>query len=345
MLSAETERTGWFAVAPIALAMALVSATAFAQVGFAEIKPPDDAVEYSSIYNAVFFVSDTIGFLVGEQSLEYEKATVAITHDKGSTWEVTPGLSVGRLMGGAFVDENTGWAVGAAGTILATTDGGASWDTQTSKVTVDIQDAFFLTDKIGWAVGNNSTALGTKNGGRSWQILSGGTPSGQVGEGEVTFVAAHFFDEKNGIVAGAGIEGVIEVTTDGGKTWEPVHPWEDNYGSLAFADANTGWAVGKYGLIHATTDGGKTWTPQDSSTEEDIWAISAVSPTTAWYSGDLGTIGYTTDGGATWQTVGVQVEFFGQKKDLTRPINGISAVGSKAWAVTDYGRVLYFELQ
>ena len=28
MLSAETERTGWFAVAPIALAMALVSATA-----------------------------------------------------------------------------------------------------------------------------------------------------------------------------------------------------------------------------------------------------------------------------------------------------------------------------
>ncbi|MBT7097886.1 hypothetical protein HN937_10965, partial [Candidatus Poribacteria bacterium] len=80
-------------------------------------------------------------------------------------------------------------------------------------------------------------------------------------------------------------------------------------------------------------------------TEEDIWAISAVSPTTAWYSGDLGTIGYTTDGGSTWQTVGVQVEFFGQKKDLTRPINGISALGSKAWAVTDYGRVLYFELQ
>ncbi|MBT7097442.1 hypothetical protein HN937_08710, partial [Candidatus Poribacteria bacterium] len=241
MQSAETRRTAWFAVAPIALAMALVSATAFAQVGFAEIKPPDDAVEYSSIYNGVFFVTDTIGFLVGEQSLEYEKATVAVTHDKGSTWEVMPGLSVGRLMGGAFVDENTGWAVGAAGTILATTDGGASWDTQTSKVTVDIQDAYFLTEKVGWAVGNNSTALGTKNGGRSWQILSGGTPSGQVGEGEVTFVAVHFFDEKNGIVAGAGIEGVIEVTSDGGKTWEPVHPWEDNYGSLAFADANTGW--------------------------------------------------------------------------------------------------------
>jgi hypothetical protein len=54
-------------------------------------------------------------------------------------------------------------------------------------------------------------------------------------------------------------------TTNGGETWlsEPsgTH-W--SLWSIAFPQANLGWAVGYYGVILHTTDGGGNWTQQDS---------------------------------------------------------------------------------
>ena len=332
------------ALAAAALMLALVHVSAEAQVSFQEIKPPDPN-DVLGVYNKIYFVEDSFGYLVGEQTLEDEKATVSFSRDKGKTWEIKGKLATYRLMGGAFVDEKHGWVVGERGSVIHTKDGGKNWRIQTSKVSVNLQGAFFLDEKIGWAVGSNSTVVHTDSGGRSWNVLLGGTPSENVGEGEITYFDVHFFDEKNGILVGAGEAGVVMTTADGGKTWLVVHQSTLNYTSFAFGDENNGWAVGRDGLLEATTDGGKTWTPQNSGVEEDLKDVAAADDKTAWFSGDYGTIGYTVDGGKTWSLIEVKVEYFGKESTLKRPVAGVAAFKKKAWAMTDYGRVIHFQLQ
>src|SRR5712692_731198 len=62
--------------------------------------------------------------------------------------------------------------------------------------------------------------------------------------------------------------------------------------SIAFADANHGWAVGSVvgvggGLIAATTDGGVTWTSQSfpMASVDQFNGVAAAGPTTAWAAG------------------------------------------------------------
>jgi len=312
-----------------------------AQVRSQELRASEDPGEF---YSAGMQAGDTY-ILIGEQSLEDQKASVAVSGDGGATWEVQKTMATGRLVGGYMFDADNGVVVGEAGTALTTTDGGATWDVRTTKVQADLQGAFLLTADKGWAVGANSTIVTTSNGGSTWQVLQGGQPSTQVGEGEIMFMAAHFFDEKNGVVAGAGTAGAILKTDDGGKTVEVIHQEEDNFVDLVFADPQNGWAVGKYGLIVGTTDGGATWEMLGSPTEEDLWDIDVGAPGTLWISGDQGVVGYSKDGGASWALVELQMTIFETTKKLTKPMRGVVADGSKAWAATEWGRVYYLELQ
>lgn len=70
-----------------------------------------------------------------------------------------------------------------------------------------------------------------------------------------------FSDINNGIVLSPG---GIGVTSDGGKSWTPVHASEGHdYYSFAFADSRTGIAVGSVNnevpFVLRTTDGGRSW--------------------------------------------------------------------------------------
>jgi photosystem II stability/assembly factor-like uncharacterized protein len=70
-----------------------------------------------------------------------------------------------------------------------------------------------------------------------------------------------FFDRNNGIVVNSG---AIGLTSDGGKSWIPIHASEDHgYYSFAFADARNGIAVGSVDnevpFVLRTTDAGRSW--------------------------------------------------------------------------------------
>ncbi len=56
------------------------------------------------------------------------------------------------------------------------------------------------------------------------------------------------------------------------------------------------WRAGKGGVIQRSTDAGRTWTPQKSSLQEDWFAGAAVSDKICWIVGRNGTIVRTTDG-------------------------------------------------
>ena len=108
--------------------------------------------------------------------------------------------------------------------------------------------------------------------------------------------------------------------------------------SIAFGDANHGWAVGSRvsvtgGLIAATTNGGVTWTQQSfpMSTVDQFNGVAAAGATTAWAVGHVsstpgssGLVMATTDG-AHWSP---------QTIPSVDNLTGVSFVGpSTGWAV------------
>jgi hypothetical protein len=64
-----------------------------------------------------------------------------------------------------FIDSNTGWTVGGAGTILKTTNNGVTWIIQKSGVQSELYSVFFLDSNIGWIAGFNGVIFKTTNGG------------------------------------------------------------------------------------------------------------------------------------------------------------------------------------
>ena len=236
-----------------------------------------------------------------------------------------------------FVDENTGWAVGAGGTILRTASGGAIWTAQSSGTTVDLYAVDFIDASNGWAVGESGNTLRTTDGGASWTRHYGDTAqwfqdvhfidantgwavatAGRVArttDGGVTWSSSssgtgaslygvHFIDANTGWAVGNS--GVIRHTTDGGANWSARTNVRHSDGSLVslrgvvFLDANNGWVVGSRGTIAHTSDGGTTWTSQSSRTSNWLSDVQFVDADTGWAVGANGTIVRTTDGGANW---------------------------------------------
>jgi photosystem II stability/assembly factor-like uncharacterized protein len=93
--------------------------------------------------------------------------------------------------------------------------------------------------------------------------------------------------------------------------------------AVAFANANTGTAVGR-GAILRTTDGGATWTSQSTGTTYWLWGISIIDVNTETVVGDWGTILRTTNGGDSWTT---------QTSGMTHHLNGISFTNANGGTV------------
>ena len=160
---------------------------------------------------------------------------------------------------------NTGYAVGALGTIIETINGGADWTTLTSGTTIDLYSVYFSNANTGYAVGGNNAfgslvkqhqvIIKTTDGGKTWSTLSSGTST--------PLYSVYFTDENTGYdVGGTASNGfsqsqTILKTTDGGNNWTSLPGVNNNYlTSVVFPNANTGYAVGVNGTILKTTNGG-----------------------------------------------------------------------------------------
>lgn len=127
--------------------------------------------------SAIAFPAAMVGYAVGYIRGESAKPFMLKTADDGATWtEVAPPLTEGTPIDIFFLDEQTGWVVGASGDdglVLKTTDGGTSWGvTLVHDSPLYFKRVFFLDSLRGFALGG--IEMGDKYYSAVWETQDGG---------------------------------------------------------------------------------------------------------------------------------------------------------------------------
>ncbi|HJP65819.1 MAG TPA: YCF48-related protein, partial [Actinomycetota bacterium] len=239
-------------------------------------------------------------------------------------------ISAADLNGVAFTEPTSGWAVGAAGTIVRTVDG-HTWHALDAHVSADLLGVDFVDRRRGWAVGAGDTVLRTSDGGRTWRAGSTGTGAELHG--------VDFVDARHGWAVGVTptLVPVIAATVDGGATWtaQRIAPVGVGLLSISFLDPLRGMAVGFAGAAFRTTDGGRTWVPMivgvgdDPTTVDTFQSVRVLSPTVAVIGSFEGFVYRTENGGLTWSA----------RVDLGHAVNGLAAAAGSVVAAGDQGLV------
>jgi hypothetical protein len=109
----------------------------------------------------IHFINTSEGFAVS--NVWNGQGGISYTTNGGVNWSSQ--MFTYALLGVDFPAANTGWVVGANGTIMRTTDRGVTWNTQTSGTSSILWGVSFADSLTGYAVGDNGTILKTTNGG------------------------------------------------------------------------------------------------------------------------------------------------------------------------------------
>lgn len=193
-----------------------------------------DDTSFPEDLNDIMFIGPTQGWICGMNG--YAGRSL----DGGNVWASLPTGTSEHLYSIHFI-ASTGWAVGAAGTIIPSFNSGSSWMLpQTSNVSVVLRSVFFLDAQSGWVVGDNGTVISTTNGGTSWIT--------QISTVNQDLFDVQFIDVNNGWAVGAG--GIVIKTTNGGTTWATeTTPTSEDLHSLSMRNTGLGWACGDNGAI------------------------------------------------------------------------------------------------
>lgn len=121
--------------------------------------------------NAVHFLSDKIGVIVGGNPVNDSIETIIRTEDGGSTWTIISDKVAPMLNSVHFYTPSEGYAVGDWGVIYFTNDKGENWTELDVEVNDDLhlKDIYFISSKLGVAGGSNGKIL-------YYIDLSGSTP-------------------------------------------------------------------------------------------------------------------------------------------------------------------------
>ncbi len=216
---------------------------------------------------------------------------VLSSRENDSIWQKHYKTAGGTIHDLFFLDSQNGYAVGYAFTFLKTQDGGKTWETGNDLPGGYGYRVYFISENTGFVAITDEGLYKTTDGGTTWK---------QVLEKDNFLVSLVFEGSENGWVLHS--HGEVYRTTDSGETWQllsalPEGTWWD----LFFANAQTGFASGKYGIMK-TTDGGITWTNVLNSDVfiNDLWFNDSQ---TGWAAGDEGLVYKTTDGGNSWALV------------------------------------------
>jgi len=236
--------------------------------------------------NAVWFVSDSVGWAVGGNGTALRSTT------GGRTWSLVTTGSSDNLTDVMFTDLNHGWIVGSNGVVLVTTNAGVSWNKQYISLNT-LNGVAFAGLSDGWTVGNGGVIFGTHDGGVSWYLV----------QPAVTAQSLHAVTRRSEAVAiAAGTQGVTPRTAAGpdSTVWELQNAGaSNNLDDVSFVSATQGWSVGTNGtgIVLVTANGGVSWTPQTVPSGSALHGVWFVDGLRGWAVGDNGRIVHTGTGG------------------------------------------------
>ncbi|NOS84461.1 MAG: T9SS type A sorting domain-containing protein [Ignavibacteria bacterium] len=232
-----------------------------------------------------------------------------------------------------FINQQTGIAVGAAGTIMKTSNGGLNWVVQASPIYAFLWDVTYVDINI-WIVvgvdvssGNNGIILRTTNGGTNWSIVQN--------QSGANYKGVDFPSPNAGYVVGAG---TVHKSTDQGATWVLQPTGLGNFYTVDFYDDLIGAAAGTNSL-RITTNGGVNWIAQNGVIvfPLDLCAgISCTDPQTV-----VGVVGSspsyiirTTNSGQNWTNY---QNFLNLNGEIVRDMEMVNNTG---FIVSNNGRIL-----
>lgn len=153
---------------------------------------------------SIHFTDPNTGTAVGGSQID--TSLIIRTTDGGITWiRQNPNTTV-LLRGVYFINSNSGFAVGNAGTILRTSDGGVNWTVQSATAGLFLRDVYFADAITGFIVGSQGKILKTTNGGNNWETLQSGVSN--------DLQAVHFANAFVG--SSVGFDGTVVRTNSGG---------------------------------------------------------------------------------------------------------------------------------
>src|SRR5262245_51478316 len=107
-----------------------------------------------------------------------------------------------------------------------------------------------------------------------------------------------------GDISPGGTGGLLQKSTDGGETWQPVLRNMEVLTAVHFVSPRTGFLAGYNGRIDRTDDGGETWRTQRAERSSEILSsLWFLDEDNGWAVGAGGLLLRTTDGGAHWASV------------------------------------------
>jgi photosystem II stability/assembly factor-like uncharacterized protein len=278
-------------------------------------------------HHALFFIDEQTGFYT-EKAEPNGEGRILKSTDRGQTWaavyqgQISPDPAVTNVdpLDIAFMDEETGWAVGggswsdsSGATILSTSDGGESWDLIWCFPDTDDQFNNWFNDihvghSMAWAVGEFGLMVKYAEQ-TGWQKMPSVT--------DLPLNDVYFSDEQHGWITGGYMNdqdarSVVLKTNNGGDSWTETDIFPYLAYDIYFADSLNGLAIGKdtttyltlfrgslnYGVILHTIDGGRTWQPLVEGLSGPLKSLYEKNDV-IWAVGDNGLV-LRTDNWVTW---------------------------------------------
>jgi photosystem II stability/assembly factor-like uncharacterized protein len=191
--------------------------------------------------------------------------TILHTGDGGANWEKQKSPVNYYHMAVHFMTPLKGFAASERTHILATTDGGKTWSVQFAHEDFILKSISFCDDRHAWAVGEFGYTYYTQDAGEHWENQGGyydldPETGNLVGDPFLFDVAA--IDPQTAWAV--GIQGIVKVTRDGGKTWKKVDvgvPPVPLY-CIEYDGSNT-LMIGGKGVCLLSLDMGASWQKVD----------------------------------------------------------------------------------
>ena len=201
------------------------------------------------------------------------------------------------LVGVSFVDNQTGYAVGHAATILKTVDGGENWALQyverngeTPLFAVHFADA-----QNGIAVGGFSYTFETDNGGESWIQRS------LVEDSYDDFHLNDVFADTKGNLYIPAEFGTVYKSRDRGQNWQAIETGYDGsfWGGLGLNNGDV-LVFGMRGNVWRSANSGKSWNQVKTGTDQSVSGGTQLDDGRVVLAGLSGTVLVSKNGGKSF---------------------------------------------